>query len=94
MGILDILLDLNAVGGTSLTAYHGTTPQINPLATKQSKLHAFGNEAGYSVNGNFANTVSVNFTAYNDGYNNALPQPSQLDLNGKTPSKYLDNPPG
>jgi hypothetical protein len=22
-----------------------------------------------------------------------LPQPSQLDLNGITPSKYLDNPP-
>jgi hypothetical protein len=89
MGLLDKLLDPNAVGGTSLTAYHGTTPQINPLATKQSKLHAFGNEAGYSVNGNFANTVSVNFTAYNDGYNNALPQPSQLDLNGKTPSNLL-----
>jgi hypothetical protein len=46
------------------------------------------------VNGNFANTVNANFVAYNDGYNNALPQPSQLDLNGKTPSKYLDNPPG
>jgi hypothetical protein len=80
MGLLDKLLDPNAVGGTSLTAYHGTTPQINPLATKQSKLHAFGNEAGYSVNGNFANTVSVNFTSYNDGYNNALPQPSHFPI--------------
>jgi len=94
MGLLDKLLNPNAVGGTQLTAYHGTTPPVNPLATKQSKLHAFGNEAGYSINGNFSNTVNANFAAYNDGYNNALPQPSQLDLNGKTPSKYLDNPPG
>jgi hypothetical protein len=91
MGLLDKLTNQ---GGSNLTAYDGKTPSVNPLATKQSKLHAFGDTAGYSLNGSYKTTVSADYTAYNDGYNNALPQPSQLDLNGKTPSKYLDNPPG
>jgi len=51
MGLLDKLLNPNAVGGTKLTAYHGTTPPVNPLATKSSKLHADGSVAGYSLNG-------------------------------------------
>jgi hypothetical protein len=93
MGLLDKLLNPNAVGGTSLTAYHGTTPSVNPLATKSSKLHADGGAPGYSLNGSNKNQVTADYTEYNDGYNNALPQPSQLDLNGKSPSKYLDNPP-
>ena len=90
MGLLDKL----TTQGSNLTPYDGSTPKINPLATKQSKLHADGNQPGYSLNGSAASIVTAEYTAYNDGYNNALPQPSQLDLNGKTPSKYLDNPPG
>lgn len=90
MGLLDKLNNQGSV----LTAYDGKTPKINPLATKQSQLHANGNQPGYSLDGSNATIVSTDYTAYNDGYNNALPQPSQLDLNGKTPSKYLDNPPG
>jgi len=90
MGILDLLLNQ----GSNLTPYDGKTPKVNPLATKQSQLHANGNQPGYSLDGSNAAIVSNDYTAYNDGYNNALPQPSQLDLNGKTPSKYLDNPPG
>ena len=90
MGLLDKL----TIQGSNLTPYDGTTPKINPLATKQSKLHADGNQPGYSLNGSATSIVTTDYTAYNDGYNNALPQPSQLDLNGKTPSKYLDNPPG
>ncbi len=90
MGILDLLLNQ----GSNLTPYDGKTPKINPLATKQSQLHANGNQPGYSLDGSNAVIVSNDYTAYNDGYNNALPQPSQLDLNGKTPAKYLDNPPG
>ena len=90
MGILDLLLNQ----GSNLTPYDGKTPKVNPLATKQSKLHADGNQPGYSLNGSAASIVTTDYTAYNDGYNNALPQPSQLDLNGKTPAKYLDNPPG
>lgn len=90
MGLLDKLNNQGSV----LTIYDGKTPKINPLATKQSQLHANGNQPGYSLDGSNAIIVSTDYTAYNDGYNNALPQPSQLDLNGKTPSKYLDNPPG
>lgn len=90
MGLLNKLINQGSV----LTVYDGKTPKINPLATKQSQLHANGNQPGYSLDGSNAIIVSTDYTAYNDGYNNALPQPSQLDLNGKTPSKYLDNPPG
>ena len=90
MGLLDKLNNQGSV----LTAYDGKTPKINPLATKQSQLHANGNQPGYSLDGSNASIVSADYTAYNDGYNNALPQPSQLVLNGKTPSIYLDNPPG
>jgi hypothetical protein len=90
MGLLDKL----TTQGSNLTPYDGKTPKVNPLATKQSQLHANGSQPGYSLNGSAAAIVSADYTAYNDGYNNALPQPSQLDLNGKTPAKYLDNPPG
>ena len=92
MGLLD---KLTKQGGTNLSIYDGTTPPVNPGATKQSKLHAFGNIAGYSVNGTFASDVNSAYVQYNDGYNNALPQPSQLDRNGVIASnkKYLNNLP-
>ena len=81
--------------GSLYSEYDGINPPTNPLATNLSQLHAgAGGTAGYSLNGSAAAIVSADYTAYNDGYNNALPQPSQLDLNGKTPAKYLDNPPG
>jgi len=35
MGLLDKLQN----NGSTLTAYNGTTPSINPLATQLSKLH-------------------------------------------------------
>ena len=72
MGLLDKL----TTQGSVLTAYDGKTPKVNPLATKQSKLHADGSQAGYSLDGSAASIVSADYTAYNDGYNNALPQPS------------------
>ena len=92
MGLLD---KLTKQGGTNLSPYDGATPSINPGATKQSKLHAFGNTPGYSLNGNFTSDVTTAYTAYNDGYNNALPRPSQLDKNGSIPAnqKYLNNLP-
>jgi len=89
MGLLDMLTNT----GSPLSAGNGATPSINPGATQQSKLHADGNMASYSLNGDNAVDVNAAYVAYNDGYNNALPQPSQLDLNGATPPKYLDNPP-
>jgi len=79
--------------GTPLSINNGVTPSINPGATQQSKLHADGNAPSYSMNGANAQTVNAAYVAYNDGYNNALPQPSQLDLNGVTPSQYLNNLP-
>ena len=79
-------------------SYPGVTPgtAANVGATKQSKLHAFDNTPGYSLNGNYTSDVTTAYTSYNDGYNNALPQPSQLDRNGNIPAnqKYLNNLPG
>ena len=89
MGLLDMLTNT----GTALSYGNGSTPTINPGATQQSKLHADGNVASYSINGANASDVNAAYVAYHDGYNNALPQPSQLDLQGVTPPKYLDNPP-
>jgi hypothetical protein len=90
MGLLDKL----TTTGTPYSYNNGTTPITNPGATTLSKLHVDGNQPSYSINGtNFAD-VNTAFQAYNDGVNNILPQPSQLDLNGTTPSKYIDNIPG
>jgi hypothetical protein len=94
MGLLDRLKTSPA----PLSVNNGATPPINPGATKQSKLHADGTQPSYSLNG--SNFIDVNkaYVEYRDGYNNALPQPSQLDLNGSTPKvagklPYLDNLP-
>jgi len=98
MGLLDKL----TTQGSAYTAYDGTNPPVNPLATQQSKLHADGNAPGYSLNGAQANTVAGQFNAYDDGITNPLPLPSQLDMNGTIPSTtpggqgipYLNNLPG
>ena len=89
--------------GSTLTAYDGTTPPVNPLATQQSKLHADGNAPGYSLNGTQASLVTNQYNLYDDGVgNNVLPQPSLLDINGGIPPltpggqalPYLNNLPG
>ena len=90
MGLLDKLTN----EGSSLSTYDGATPSTNPLATQQSKLHADGNAPGYSLDGAQASTVATQFNNYLDGVTNQLPLPSQLDMNGVTPSQYLDNLPG
>lgn len=79
--------------GSNLSYGNGQTPTINPGATPQSKLHADGNQPGYSLDGSDFTTVNAAFQAYNDGVNNILPQPSQLDINGQTPSQYINNLP-
>jgi hypothetical protein len=84
MGLLDKLQQQ----GSSLTAYDGATPTINPLATPQSQLQT------YSLNGANGNEVNNAYQQYLDGVINNLPQPSQLDLNGATPSQYINNQPG
>ena len=90
MGLLDKL----TTQGSAFTAHDGNNPPINPLSTQQSKLHTDGNQPGYSINGSGFSTVNAVFQAYNDGVNNILPQPSQLDLSGVTPVQYTDNLPG
>lgn len=88
------LLDKLQKKGSNLTAFDGTTPKVNPGATPQSKLHASDSQPGYSLDGAFRGEVNNAYNSYLDGVTtNKLPQPSQLDLNGKTPSKYLDNLP-
>jgi hypothetical protein len=89
MGILNKL----TTEGSAFTAYNGATPQVNPLATQQSKLHADGDAPGYSLDGAFASAVAAQSNDYLDGVTNPLPLPSQLDLNGVAPVKYLDNLP-
>ena len=90
MGLLNKL----TTAGSPYSYGSGTTPTVNPGATQQSKLHTDGNQPGYSVDGSDFSTVNAAFQAYNDGVNNILPQPSQLDLNGATPAKYTDSLPG
>ena len=90
MGLLTKL----TTAGSPYSYGNGTTPITNPGATQQSKLHTDGNQPGYSVNGSDFSTVNAAFQAYNDGVNNVLPQPSQLDINGVTPSQYINNLPG
>jgi hypothetical protein len=89
MGLLNKL----TTAGSSLSYGNGTTPSVNPGATTLSKLHADGNQPGYSVDGSDFTTVNNAFQQYNDGTNNILPQPSQLDLNGVTPPQYVNNLP-
>jgi hypothetical protein len=48
---------------------------------------------GYSLDGSDFQIVNNAFQKYNDGTSNILPQPSQLDLNGATPSQYINNLP-
>ena len=89
MGLLDMLTNQ----GSNLSAYDGAQPPVNPLATQQSKLHADGNAPGYSLNGANSNLVTTQYNGYEDGVGNQIPLPSQLDLNGNTPTQYLDNLP-
>jgi hypothetical protein len=90
MGLLD---KLTTQGGSAYSYGNGTTPAVNPGATQLSKLHADGNQPGYSLDGSDFSTVNAAFQQYNDGVNNILPQPSQLDLNGTTPTQYINNLP-
>lgn len=82
MGILSKLVN----EGSSFSAYNGTTPSINPLATQQSKLHADGNAPGYSLDGSNPSLIATQYNDYLDGITNSPPSPSLLDLNGTIPS--------
>lgn len=89
MGLIDKL----TAQGSNLSYGNGQTPTVNPGATQLSKLHTNGNQPGYSLNGSDFGDVNTAFQAYNDGVNNILPLPSQLDINGATPNQYINNLP-
>lgn len=90
MGLLTKLTN----DGSPLSIANGGPVATNILATQQSKLHADGSNPGYSLDGANFSTVNSQYQQYVDGVNNVLPQPSQLDLNGITPSQYINNLPG
>jgi hypothetical protein len=90
MGLLD---KLTIQGGSNLTPWDGTTPKTNPLATKQSRMHADPSGLpSYSLNGSNFPIVNAEYQTYEDGDNNQLPQPSQLDINGVVPISALKDP--
>jgi hypothetical protein len=100
MGLKDKLLSTYAVGGSTLSYNNGGVIGINPLATKDSKLHATKEGAnGYSIDGSYTKEVLAQETKYNNSANgvydwkgNGLPYPSEIDnevtYEGK---KYTNN---
>ena len=88
---MDLLNSLNSPA--SNLGLRGATPSINPGATQLSKLHASGNQKGYSPAGNFQPEVNTANGEYDDGVLNILPLPSQLD-GADTPTQYVNNLPG
>jgi hypothetical protein len=90
MGLLTKL----TTDGSTLSINDGITPDPNPLTTPGNSIHSTGIvNNSYSLNGSNVNTISSLVAQYEDGINNPLPQPSNLDLNGITPSQYLNNLP-
>lgn len=81
MGLLTLLL----TQGSPQSYGNGTTPPTNMGATSLSELHANGSAPGYSLDGSNFGVVNNAYQQYNDGANNLLPAPSQLDLDGITP---------
>jgi hypothetical protein len=83
-GLLENNGSVLAYNATPLTPTNGNTPSINPLSTRQSKLHAFGEgngQPGYSIDGSQYSEVSPQYNSYVDGDTNILPDPTSLDLN-------------
>jgi len=85
MGLLDKL----TIDGSNLSKYNGGPGVVNAGATKQSKLHADGSKASYSLNGINFPSVNAAYIGYDDNTPNQLPQPSELDINGTTPATAL-----
>ena len=78
---------------TKLTT-DGSNLSINDGLTPGNSIHSTGIvNNSYSLNGSNVNAIGALVAQYEDGINNPLPQPSNLDLNGITPSQYLNNLP-
>ena len=85
MGLLDKL----KIDKSVLSKYNGGPGVVNAGATKQSKLHADGNKASYSLDGANFSSVNAAYIGYDDNTPNNLPQPSGLDINGVLPKAPL-----
>lgn len=86
MGILQRLI--SQTGGSEFSINNGATP-TSIASTTDSKLHGtFDGQPGYSTNGAFEAEVTQQWNEYNDGMTNALPRPSDLDMNTNTPPSY------
>jgi len=82
MGLLTKL----TTDGSTLSINDGITPTINPLTTPGNSIHSTGIvNNSYSLNGSNVNAIGAFVAQYEDGINNPLPQPSNLDLNGLIP---------
>jgi hypothetical protein len=87
MGLLTKL----TTDGSNLSINDGLTPAINPLTTPGNSIHSTGIvNNSYSLNGSNVNAIGAFVAQYEDGINNPLPQPSNLDLNGLTPTGPLN----
>ena len=87
MGLLTKL----TTDGSNLSINDGLTPAINPLTTPGNSIHSTGIVTNsYSLNGSNVNAIGALVAQYEDGINNPLPQPSNLDLNGLTPTGPLN----
>lgn len=78
------LKDKLANAGSTYTNWDGATPNTNAGATKQSLLHADGNNEkhGYSTSGDYFPVVNGANNSYVNGGSFPLPQPSNLDMAG------------
>ena len=82
MGLLTKL----TTNGSNLSINDGLTPATNPLTTPGNSIHSTGIvNNSYSLNGSNVNAIGALVAQYEDGINNPLPQPSNLDLNGLIP---------
>ena len=82
MGLLTKL----TTNGSNLSINDGLTPATNPLTTPGNSIHSTGIvNNSYSLNGSNVNAIGAFVAQYEDGINNPLPQPSNLDLNGLIP---------
>ena len=67
---------------------------LDKLNTNGSTLSDFdGNTPPQMQSANPQSTVHYQYSINGNPNQAGYPQPSQLDLNGVTPPKYLDNPP-
>ena len=104
MGLKDKLTSPYVFGGSVLSYNNGKDIPINPLATKDSKLHATKDgENGYSIDGSFQPLIASQASKYNDGINwtqnwggNNVPPPSEIDnevtYDGKKYATNISNP--